>query len=83
VDNAKYVVIDKRTQFGTIETMFIFPLFVKHKDFCKLNVEEGEIILSAGFVNLPDRHCYGRSTQLNRSANPNTDNFYLKNLFGE
>ena len=78
----KYVVIDKYLTCGKNETIFIFPPWITHKDFCKAMAREGEKILSAGFVNLNTKQCYGKSTSLNIGSRE-IDDMYLKLLFKE
>ena len=77
----KYVVIDKLFTFGNIQTIFIFPGWVDHKEFCDLNANEGEKILSAGFVDLNTKSCYGKSSSLGISANPKQDDIFLSIMY--
>lgn len=78
---AKYVVINKQFIFGDMQTIFIFPGWVEHKEFCEINVKENEKILSAGFVDLPAKSCYGESSSLGLSSNPKVDNIFLSMMY--
>ena len=81
MEEVKYVLIDKKFSFGDIQTMFIFPGWVDHRDFCELNVKEREKILSAGFANLTEKSCYGKSRSLGISSNPIVDDIFLSMMF--
>lgn len=81
MDNCKYVLIDKLTECGRLETFYMFPPFIKHSEFCKEMVTENDSIISAGFVDLESKNCYGKSTSLKVKSNPEIDNIYLKTLF--
>lgn len=80
--DVKYVVIRKNLEFGHMNTMFLFPGWISHGKFCDQNVQEGEKVLSAGFVNLTKQTCYGRSFDLQISSDPEDDK-YLKIMYNK
>ncbi|MFW9871723.1 MAG: hypothetical protein ACFFG0_01385 [Candidatus Thorarchaeota archaeon] len=83
MDNCKYILIKQTVLGRKLETFYMFPPFIKHKDFCKNILKEDDTILSAGFVDLGSKNCYGRSSSLNIKSNPDIDNIYLSTLYKE
>ena len=75
--NAKYVVVNY-PMVG--ETMFIFPDYVKHKNF---SMDIGHTVVSAGFVTLRDGelYCYGESVGLHIQARPEEDGILANMMF--
>ncbi len=61
---------------GGNETMFIFPGWVKHSKFAKFFGP----VLSAGFVDMEIKTCYGESVSLKIKSNPKIDNVLLRQL---
>ena len=57
-------------------TLIIFPSWLLHKEFQFM----GEII-SAGFINMKAKCCYGESISLNIKSDPEKDNCLLRLLF--
>lgn len=73
---AKYVVIK-----GTIcPALIIFPEYVLHSIFNKMGMGK---IISAGYVNLKTKCCYGESVSLNLKSNPKEDNMLLQILLSD
>ena len=75
MDRVKYVI----TKYGLTDTIFVFPAHVEHLKFA----EHMGTVLSAGFVNIATKTCYGRSSSLNLESNPEVDNILLRILLRE
>lgn len=70
----KYVV----TRYNQNETMFIFPNWVEHHKFAK----HMGIPISAGFINMNTRTCYGKSVTLRLDSRGEEDTAILRRLLG-
>ena len=75
MDNIKYVVTD----YNRTNTMFIFPANVYHSKFAKMFGTP----ISAGFIDIKNKRCYGQSTSLKLKSNPKVDNILLGILLRE
>ena len=75
MNNPKYVV----TRYRQNETIFIFPNWVDHSKFSR----HMGVPLSAGFINMKTKICYGKSLTLKLSSRPEVDTILLKILLGE
>ena len=75
MNRAKYVVIK-----GNPDTMFIFNGWFSHYKIISRFGLQREDILSAGFVNLKTKKCYGLSTSLSLGSR-DEDNLLLDVLF--
>ena len=71
----KYVV----TRYLQNETMFIFPEYVDHSKFAR----HMGLPLSAGFINMKEKACYGKSVSLKIDSNPEIDNILLKQMLND
>ncbi len=69
----KYVVIERSPP-----ALLIFPEWIRHNELRSI----GKII-SAGFVNMKTKCCYGDSISLDLKSHPETDNDLLKLLLGD
>ncbi len=73
----KYIVIE----INHVETIIIFPGFIKHKDIALRILREGEKVLSAGFISFNEpKSCYGESISLGLKPRPTRDNLLLTAL---
>lgn len=73
----KYIVIEINHR----ETIIIFPGFIKHKDMALRVLQEGERILSAGFISFGEpKGCFGESVGLRLGTRPAKDNLLLTAL---
>jgi len=80
--NVKYIVVDLMNDMGFKHlTILIFPNFITHQEFARRIKRPNDKILSAGFVNLGNRSCYGASTSLKLKCDYEVDNMLLKLLF--
>jgi hypothetical protein len=77
MEDPKYIVIDGYL----IDEMYIFPSVVSHQNFVFRNLWSEEDVISAGFVNMESRRCYGVSTSLNKKSRPDEDSDILVRLF--
>ena len=55
----------------------VFPCYLAHAD-----VANGRTVVSAGWVDLSARRCYGRSESLGLAARPGEDSRLLRVAFG-
>jgi len=55
----------------------VFPCYLAHAD-----VAQGRTVVSAGWVDLPRRRCYGESVSLGLAARPEEDGKLLRLAFG-
>lgn len=72
---AKYVVIEEEPNTTTI---IVFSAWKSHK-----SIECTGKIISAGFVNIKNKSCFGSSTSLKIKSNPIKDNALLRILLGD
>jgi hypothetical protein len=80
MDDPKFIVIDTYTAGPA---MFIFPSFVPHNVMALRLENEGVEVLSAGFVQLAQGHCYGRSTSLDVGARFEDDVLLRRQMYGD
>jgi len=71
----KYVVIN----YHGDDTMIIFPGYIQHATMAKI----GCVIISAGFVNMKTKACYGESVSLKVKSDPELDNILLEEFFNQ
>jgi len=71
----KYVV----TRYSLTEAIFVFSPHVEHSKFAK----HMGVVLSAGFVNMETKTCYGESISLRIKSRPEIDNILLRILLEE
>jgi len=77
MNKIKYIVVK-----GNPDTMFIFNAWFSHDKFISRFGLKREDILSAGFVNLKTKNCYGISISLNLSSRKE-DNNLLSLMYNE
>jgi len=77
MDDCKYVVFEYVNAMGmTMETIFVFPLWITHKEFAR---QMDQKVLSAGFVS-SNGTCYGRSTSLGVMADRERDTYLYNKM---
>jgi len=75
-DPVKYIVVENVYDYPITanEVIFIFPSTITHSNMANRFKSK---IISAGFVDLENKHCYGKSVSL-KIKSREEDNFLLK-----
>ena len=78
-NNPKYIKIDDPVNG---ESLILFPCSISHGKMYTMvkSAYPGIKIVSAGFINLEIKHCYGKSTSLNLKSDE-TDSILLEIQF--
>lgn len=83
MDNCKYIVLDEFHSENGIRDflMILFPSIITHIEMSKQFPNSK--IISAGFINLGSRYCYGESIGLKIKSNPPVDNLLLNRMYDD
>jgi hypothetical protein len=81
MDDPKYLVIDT---YRAGPAIFLFPCFIPHDVMAMRLRNEGDEVLSGGFVQLfvshGYPHCYGESVSLKLKSRPEDNSILLRQL---